>query len=368
MPAPLSPPARVSGPGAGGPISALRAAVAALAALPRRTLARLCLLSVLCIWVSFILVARGSARGSLTPVDIAWLRFVFSGLLALPLAWAFRAELIAGLARGATGAADATSDAPLAAATERAVALRRALVLGLVGGVGYSLLTYSGFFLAPVSHAVVLLPGSLPLWSALAAWWLLNERLTPARLAGLGLIVAGGVAVAGVGSGEALGEALGKEGTWRGDLLFVAASITWALYGVLCRRWRVGAIEATAAVAVVSLLLGAPACAALWLTGALPTALPVAPWRELAFQAVYQGGLAMLVAGMAFTQVVAHYGPVRTTMFTATVPPLAALAAVPVLGEPLAASALLGLVCVTLGLLVGAGVVAWPKRVVGAVK
>jgi len=54
--------------------------------------------------------------------------------------------------------------------------------------------------------------------------------------------------------------------------------------------------------------------------------------------------------------VVAHYGPVRTTMFTAVVPPLAALAAVPVLGEPLAASALLGLACVTLGLLVGIGV------------
>jgi drug/metabolite transporter (DMT)-like permease len=100
----------------------------------------------------------------------------------------------------------------------------------------------------------------------------------------------------------------------------------------------------------------------------VPSRLASAPWGEIVFQAVYQGGLAMLVAGVAFTQVVAHYGPVRTTMFTSMVPPLAALAAVPVLGEPLAASALVGLACVTLGLLVGTGAVRWPGRVVGVTR
>jgi drug/metabolite transporter (DMT)-like permease len=240
----------------------------------------------------------------------------------------------------------------------RAVALRRALALGLTGGVGYSALAYSGFFHAPVSHAAVLLPGCLPLWSALGAWWLLGERPGAARWLGLALIVAGGAAVA----GASLREAFGGQGTWRGDLLFVAASMTWALYGVLCRRWRVGALEATAAIAVVAVTTAAPAYALAWALGAVPSALGSASWREITFQAVYQGGLAMLVAGVAFTQVVAHYGPVRTTMFTALVPPLAALAAVPVLGEPLATSALLGLAGVTLGLLVGAGIVRWPAR------
>lgn len=339
----------------------------ARAALPQRTVARLCLLAVLCIWVSFILVARGSTRGSLSPLDIAWLRFAFSGLVVLPLAWWFRTELMARLAAhpgpAAAGAA-ATAPASITAQKRRHTALRRALLLGLTGGAGYSLLAYSGFFHAPAAHAAVLLPGSLPLWSALAAWWLLGERITPIRLLGLALIVAGGLAVA----GASLSEVFAGAGTWRGDALFVSASMTWATYGVLCRRWRVGAVEATAAVAVVSGLLAVPGLAALWSLGVLPTALPSAPWREVAFQAVYQGGLAMLVAGMAFTQVVAHYGPVRTTMFTATVPPLAALAAVPVLGEPLAASAMLGLVCVTAGLLVGAGLVAWPKRAVGVAK
>lgn len=324
-------------------------------ALSARAVARLCALAVLVIWVSFILVARGSARASLTPLDIAWLRFAFSGVVVLGLGWHFRAWLPR-LARGLAGDADAAG-APR-------IAMRRALMLGLAGGVGYCVFAYSGFFLAPVAHAAVLLPGSLPLWSALAAWLLLGERLTRARLLGLVLIVAGGAAVA----GASLVEAFGGEGSWRGDLLFVAGSMCWALYGVLCRRWRVGALEATAAVAVVSLLIAVPAYALAAASGLVPSRLASAPWGEIVFQAVYQGGLAMLVAGVAFTQVVAHYGPVRTTMFTSMVPPLAALAAVPVLGEPLAASALVGLACVTLGLLVGTGAVRWPGRVVGVTR
>jgi drug/metabolite transporter (DMT)-like permease len=51
--------------------------------------------------------------------------------------------------------------------------------------------------------------------------------------------------------------------------------------------------------------------------------------------------------------VVSTFGPVRTTMVTALVPVLAALAAVPLLGEPLGGPALGGLVCVTAGLLLG---------------
>ncbi len=312
----------------------------------------LCAVAVLVIWITFILVARGSARATLTPFDIAWLRFVFSGLVVLSLAWQFRHALARGLA---VGLPNETGGRP---------ALRRAVVLGLIGGVAYSGLAYSGFFLAPVAHAAVLMPGCLPLWSVIGAWLLLGERLTAPRVAGLALIGAGGVAVA----GSSLLDAFGGQGTWRGDLLYLAAGISWATYGVLCRRWRVGALAATAAVALVSFSVAVPAYAVAVASGALTSHLAAAPWQEIVFQATYQGGLSMLVAGYAFTQVVAHYGPVRTTMFTAVVPPLAALAAVPLLGEPLAASALFGLACVTLGLLVGNGVIAWPRRVNSGLK
>jgi drug/metabolite transporter (DMT)-like permease len=301
-----------------------------------RGIGALCALAVLLIWTSFILVSRGSATRTLTAWDIAWLRYLFAGLVVLPIVlWRWRA-LRAGLGGDE--------------------ALRRGAALTLTAGIGYCLLAYSGFFFAPAAHAAVLMPGSLPLWTALFAIWLLGERLGPWRIVGLALIVGGDLLV---GGSSLLAAVRGDgAGTWRGDLLFICAGMSWSLYGVLCRRWRVGAIDATLAVALGCLLTAVPAYALAVASGALTSRLALAPWGEIAFQALFQGGLAMLVAGVAFTQVVATFGPVRTTMITALVPVLAALAAVPLLGEPLGPAAWGGLVCVTLGLLLGTGVLA----------
>ena len=290
-----------------------------------------CAVAVLLIWTSFILVARSSATRHLTPFDIAWLRFVFSGLLVLPLAaWRWR-QLVAGL-----GASPAQ-------------ALRRGAALAATAGVGYCMLAYAGFFFAPVAHAAVLLPGSLPLWTALLAWLWLGENLSRGRALGLGLIALGGLFV----GGTSLLQAFDGGDTWVGDLLFMAASLTWASYGVLCRRWRLGAVDATLAIALGCLVSFVPLYGLGVLAGWVPSRLAQAPWGEIVFQATYQGGLAMLAAGLAYTQVVRTFGPLKTTMLTALVPPLAALSAVPLLGEPLGMAALGGLLCVGLGLLVG---------------
>ncbi len=290
-----------------------------------------CAAAVLLIWTSFILVARSSASRSLTPFDIVWLRFLLSGLVVVPfVAWRWP--------RFRDGLGPSAS-----------LALRRGGALAATAGVGYCMLAYTGFFYAPVSHAAVLLPGSLPLWTALLAWLWLGESLSRGRAIGLGLIALGGVLV----GGTSLLQAFEGGDTWIGDLLFMAASLTWASYGVLCRRWRIGAVDATLAIALGCLLSYVPLYALGVLAGWVPSRLASAPWGEIAFQAVYQGGLAMLAAGLAYTTVVQTFGPLRTTMLTALVPPLAALLAVPLLGEPLGLAALGGLLCVGLGLLVG---------------
>lgn len=290
-----------------------------------------CAVGVLAIWTSFILIARVSAKGHLSPFDIAFVRFVFSGLVVLPLVlWRGR-WLLEQLA------------------PDPRVALLRGAVLSAVAGIGYCSLAYSGFFFAPVSHAVVLLPGSLPLYTALLAALLLGERFRRARLIGLATIVAGDLLI----GGASLLQAFAGDQTWKGDLLFLGASMTWAAYTVLCRRWRLDAVPATCAIAIGCLVTYVPVFAMGAAAGLVPTLLASAPFSEVAFQAVYQGGFSMLIAGMAFTQVVKTFGPVRTTMVTAMVPVLAALLAVPLLGEPMTAVGLLGLFCVTLGLLIG---------------
>jgi drug/metabolite transporter (DMT)-like permease len=291
----------------------------------------LCALAVLAIWTSFILVARSSAARTLTPFDIAWLRFAFSGLLVLPLVWWRWPQLRAALGGDA--------------ATVR----RRIVLLAGTAGVGYCALAYSGFFFAPAAHAAVLMPGSLPLWTALLAVLLLGERVGPWRLAGLALIVLGDLLV----GGSSLLQAFDGGRTWIGDLLFLSAGLSWSLYGVLCRRWRIGAVDATLAIALGCLVSYVPLYGLGLVAGWVPSGLAQTPWTEIAWQAAYQGGVTMLLAGLAYTRVVTTFGPVRTTMVTALVPPLAALSAVPILGETLGVAALAGLGCVTAGLLLG---------------
>jgi drug/metabolite transporter (DMT)-like permease len=308
----------------------------------RRTfwLGAACAAGVLLIWTSFILIARVSAKGHLSPFDIAFVRFAFSGAIVLPIVFLRGRWLLDQLAP-----------------TPR-LALARGAVLAAIAGIGYCSLAYSAFFFAPVSHAAVLLPGSLPLHAALLSALLLGERFRPVRLAGLAAIVAGNLLI----GGASLMQAFDGNDMYKGDAMFLGASICWALYSVLCRRWRLDAIPATCAIAIGCLVTYVPLFAIAAAAGWVSTRLASAPWAEIAFQALYQGGLAMLVAGVAFTQVVKTFGPVRTTMITAVVPVLATISALPLLGESLTAAGAVGLVCVTLGLLMGVYAQAGIKR------
>jgi drug/metabolite transporter (DMT)-like permease len=61
----------------------------------------------------------------------------------------------------------------------------------------------------------------------------------------------------------------------------------------------------------------------------------------------------VVISGITFTQMIRHFGPVRSTMITALVPGLSALGAVLLLGEPLRWNLGLGLTLVTAGILFG---------------
>ena len=61
----------------------------------------------------------------------------------------------------------------------------------------------------------------------------------------------------------------------------------------------------------------------------------------------------MAISGITFNLMVAYFGPVRTTMFTALVPGASALGAVYFLGEPLSWNLWSGLALVTAGIVFG---------------
>ena len=306
-----------------------------------RTVGLVAALVTVLIWTSFILIARASADpargGTLTPFDIAFCRILGASLILLPWgAWLVRRDRVLGL-----GHACLLGLSPLP--------WRVTCMVGLFGGLLYALIAYNGFVFAPALHASVLMPGSLPLWTTLLALWLLKDRVTAARALGLGLIVLGDLLV----GGASLLRAFEGGSVWIGDLLFMLAASCWAMYSVLARRHALDAVRATIAVTAFAFFSFVPLYALLVLSGAVAGHVFVAPWREVLFQTLYQGWGSVVISGIAFTKMIQHFGPVRSTMITAVVPGLSALGAVLLLGEPLHWNLAAGLALVTMGILFG---------------
>ena len=227
--------------------------------------------------------------------------------------------------------------------------LRQTVLAGFFGGFIYAVLCYAGFFYAPAAHASVLMPGSLPLWTALLAALVLRDRITPARALGLACIVVGDLVV----GGASLLQAFNGGSVWKGDVIFMSAAFCWSVYSVLARKFGLEAVRATIAITAFAFCTYVPLFALLTASGVLPTHLASAPWGEIAFQALFQGVGSVVISGITFVQMVRAFGPVKSTMITALVPGLSALGAVLLLGEPLGWNLLAGLALVTAGILFG---------------
>jgi drug/metabolite transporter (DMT)-like permease len=290
------------------------------------------------IWSAFIVIARASAQGSLSPWDIALARILGASAVLLPLgAWLVRRDHALGLA------------APSSFFGLSPLALHITALCGLFGGLGYAVLAYGGFFYAPAAHASVLMPGSLPLWTAVLAFFVLGTRIAPARAFGLACIVLGDLLV----GGASLLRAFDGGEVWKGDLLFMSAALCWSAYSVLARRHGLDAVRATTAVTVFALFSYVPAYLLLSAAGLISSRLAAAPAGEFLFQLAFQGLGSVVISGITFVRMIQYFGPVRSTMITALVPGLSALGAVAFLHEPLSWNLWAGLLLVTVGITFG---------------
>jgi drug/metabolite transporter (DMT)-like permease len=210
-------------------------------------------LAAVCIWAAFIVVSRLGVRTSLTPWDVAAIRFAVAGIVLLPYL------------------------------------LRRGLALDRLGWTGFAaivvgcgapmvLLVNAGLLFAPASHGGALFSGVMPLMVAILAAVILKEAFTPQKTGGLLLIVLGAVGIAAASSGT-----IGNRQNI-GDLLFLCAGLAWAGYTVAMRRARLAGLHAAAISAVTSLVLYLPIYEAI-----ARTSLLKAPLFDVALQAIVQG-------------------------------------------------------------------------------
>lgn len=279
-----------------------------------RTLGILAAATALLIWAGFIITTRYGLRGPVQAYDLLALRFLVGGLIMLPVV----------LLNGFAG-----------------LRLWQVLVMSLLGGLGFSCLSFVGFTFAPAAHAGVLLPGSLPFYTAILGALFLGERLRGLRLVGLGLIFAG------IGALAYSSLTAEVPGQWRGDLGFLSASLLWSGFTVLMRRWNISPINATALVAVPSMVIYLP----IYLLF-LPVTIDELPWTWILFYGVYQGLIAMVISVIAFGVAVRNIGATAATSITAGVPVLATLAAIPLLDEVPGPITALGVAVAVCGMLV----------------
>ncbi|MFC6672456.1 EamA family transporter [Marinobacterium aestuariivivens] len=136
-------------------------------------------------------------------------------------------------------------------------------------------------------------------------------------------------------------------GYWRGHLAFLGASLLWACYTVALRIIGLGALEATALLCSGSLL-----GLVLLLTGGLvDSTLAEIGWHDLWPYLLTQGLGAGIVGGFTYGVAIRRLGAEKTAAFGSITPALAAVAAVPLLDEPISADTLAGVLLITLGVL-----------------
>ncbi|SCZ73435.1 MULTISPECIES: DMT family transporter [unclassified Pseudomonas] len=202
--------------------------------------------------------------------------------------------------------------------------LWRIAILGVLGMAVYQSLAYFAASLTSATNMGIIL-SLMPLMSLAMAIAALGQRLTAGALVGAVLSFAGVLVVVSSGSLAALLQ----HGVNLGDAMMLVATLAYAIYSTLLKKWQLRLpplvlLYLQVLVAVVVLLplfLASP---------------KVGPTLQNTPLVLYACLLASMLAPLAWMQAVVRLGPSRTTLFFNLLPLITALIAAVVLHEQLA--------------------------------
>jgi drug/metabolite transporter (DMT)-like permease len=263
-------------------------------------------------WAAGFVAARHGILVGMSPLVLALHRYVWAGLALIPVA-----------AMGGFGDLGR-------------IGLWRAIALTLFGGLPLALWSYYGYVYVPLGHGAIIQPSCAALGGLVLSHLVLREVLPLRRLLGAVAMIAG-LIIIGI---EAL-HTIGAQGFF-GDMLFVAAGSSFAVFGMLLRLWRISAMPAVALTSIVS-LAGLPL-----LFFGFDNFLAAGLVQNLV-QAIVQGVFAGAGAVYLFTRAAILLGAGRAALFPALVPPFTLLIGFFTLGEAPSLSQLAGLVIVVIG-------------------
>ncbi|WP_159346742.1 DMT family transporter [Roseomonas harenae] len=242
------------------------------------------------------LTRLGVTQQAMTPLELATLRYGVAGVVLAPVLLHSAGRL-----------------------TRRD--WREGCILACCQGTPLAALIAMGLIYAPAAHGAALTLGLMPAITLLLG--LIGGR-HPARhaWAGAAVIAAGAILLTLLDLGAG-GSALIGHG------MFVVAAVMGGIYFMRLRGSGFSAMEGAAFVAVLSGLGGVVVLA---LTGGVSHFLRIAP-ETLMVQAVFQGLLVGVLTMVAMNRVIALLGSTEATVCLSLVPAMAALFAIPVLGE-----------------------------------
>lgn len=273
---------------------------------------------VVIIWSGWVVVSRLGVVQTLTIYDLVALRFVVATVAVAPFVWRY---------------------------WPRQLAWWQIALISCGQGAPYLLLAFGGFQFAPASHAGIMMNGTLPVLAAVLGWVWLKDRPDRWKMIGMVVIL---ISCGLIGwDRESVGV---SPDAWIGHLLFVASAAFIAVNMIATRAWQLTPMQAMVCIPTVNLAWFGPVYLAL-----LPKAVHAAPWPEIILQGAYQGLGPSVVAVLLFTTAVRSIGTSATAAMMAMVPGVAAVLAIPVLGEWPSLAAWIGLVLATGGILLAAG-------------
>jgi drug/metabolite transporter (DMT)-like permease len=274
-----------------------------------------CGIATVLFWAAGLVAAKHGVGSGLGPADIAFHRSVWMGLVLLP------ALALHGGLRDLGG-----------------VGWGRGTALTVFGGIPFAILSYTGFLLVPLGHGGVIQPSCAALGGIILSALVLREAMPATRLIGAlamvaGLMLLGFEALATIGTHGILG-----------DLTFACAGLSFAVFALMLRLWRISPMRAVAVVSVVGLAY----VPVHWAVFGFARMIS-AGWAENLLQIIVQGIFAGPLAIYLFTRTVMLLGASRAAVFPALVPAVTLLIGIPTISEVPSLIQLAGLVIVGVG-------------------
>ncbi len=267
----------------------------------------------MCIWGGFTITSRLNALWHISPWDITALRFLLAFCILMPILL-YKKDTVF-------------------------LFKKEPFILAMLGGVAYCLTCYSAFHYVPAAHAAIFLNGCIPLCTAVAAWILFKQPFDRHTWLSL-IIMVCSILLMSVLMYQATGVAFSF-----GDALFFISAMWWGIFTVLLRQWKISAWHAMSGVAIWSAIVYVPIYLLFF-----PKHLAEVELPHLMMQTIFHGIFVVIVATLTYIEAIKRLSAFKAGSIVTLAPFIAAIIAVPLLGEPLS----LAIVCGLLGMGVGA--------------